>query len=119
MPATVRLQEIGRHFSTGAALPAELAAKASAAKHTFSAVDIHTQLFYSLLDQMLHSGVTLGSPSTSVLARAHADHHCLAYHAHMAWHHRFSHLVGYGARYYSYLSARAVAAQIWRQGIIE
>ena len=36
-----------------------------------------------------------------------------------AYHHRFSHLVGYGARYYSYMLARSVASAIWQKSFLE
>ena len=45
----------------------------------------------------------------------HERHHNLPYNKGIAWQLRFSHLTGYGARYYSYLMARSVATSIWQK----
>ena len=70
-----------------------------ATKQIFSAVDVHTQLFYSMLDHRYHGDPRhLEGSTTDVLASLHNEHHPLGYPERTAWHHPFSHLVGYGAR---------------------
>ncbi len=92
------LCRIGRHYKTGQPLPEDVARRFCASKKAFSAVDVHTQLFYSLVDQEFHSEGGVSSPTALTVERLHRLHHPLPYHPEVAWHHRFSHLVGYGAR---------------------
>ncbi len=52
--------------------------------------------------------------TTDVLEDIHGRFHSLPFVPNTAPQLRFSHLVGYGARYYSYLYARSVASAIWQ-----
>ena len=64
---------------------------------------------------MYHSELPLGGSTSDVLERVQAEFHSLPHVAGTGPQLRFSHLVGYGARYYSYLLARSVASAIWQK----
>lgn len=74
------------------------------------------QVFYSALDQRYHGpDEAAGGQDTGLaLRQEQAAHYGLPHVPDTAWQHRFGHLVGYGAKYYSYLVSRALAWTVWR-----
>lgn len=110
-PRVVRL--FAKHFETQEPIPQHLVEKLFASKSVFSASEMQNQVFYSMLDQVYHSG-ELKCDSTSILADIQEEYYGLPYVEDTAWQLRFSHLVGYGAKYYSYLISRAIASWIWQ-----
>ncbi|MFH4974227.1 hypothetical protein AB6A40_000936 [Gnathostoma spinigerum] len=95
------------------------AASMITSRFAFSSLDIMQQAVYSLFDLELHGhnadGIVHGRYTTTdlfnsmwatALPSLERDHN-------VAWQHRFTHLVPYGAKYYSYLVARAAASLIW------
>jgi len=109
------LQSIGRHYKTGEKLSISTLEKYCAARKIFAGVDLQMQTFYSIMDQVYHGKHPLKGSTTDVLQEQHEKHHNLPYNKGIAWQLRFSHLTGYGARYYSYLMARSVATSIWQK----
>lgn len=109
------LTSVARHYKTGSPMPQGEIDKFCAAKRIFSGVDVQSQLFYSILDQEYHGKHPLDGTTTQILEKVQGTHHSLRYQQGTAWQLRFSHLVGYGARYYSYLMARSVASTIWQK----
>ena len=85
-------------------------------KKTFNAAETQLQTFYSALDQVYHSSdpFLAGKSTTEVLEVVQNKYYSLEYVKNTAWQLRFAHLVGYGAKYYSYLVSRAVAYKIWK-----
>lgn len=102
-----------RHYQTREEIPTELLEKLNTSKNIFCASELQNQLCYSMLDQVYHSG-ELKKPSTEVLKEIQGKYYQLPYVENTAWQLRFSHLVGYGAKYYSYLISRAIASWIWQ-----
>ncbi|VVC92636.1 unnamed protein product, partial [Leptidea sinapis] len=113
-PEVVR--RFARHFQTREAMPEEMLQRLCASKYLFGASEMQLQVFYSVLDQQYH-GVNAADVdnTTSVLQETQKQYYGLPYVDNTAWQHRFSHLIGYGAKYYSYLISRALAWSVWRQ----
>ena len=104
-----------RHWQTGEALPEEKIKNLCLTKGMFGASEMQLQVFYSILDQVFHGQHPLPKSSVDILGEIQNKYYSLPYVPGTAWHLRFSHFVGYGAKYYSYLMSRAVASRIWHQ----
>ncbi|KAL4716868.1 hypothetical protein ACJJTC_012679 [Scirpophaga incertulas] len=111
-PQVVR--RFARHFQTRAAMPEQMLHRLCASKHLFGASEMQLQVFYSALDQRYH-GPHVPDCTTTVLREVQRQYYGLPYVENTAWQHRFSHLIGYGAKYYSYLISRATAWTVWKR----
>jgi intermediate peptidase len=111
------LSRFARHHATGQAMPEELMTRWIKSKKVFTASETQLQVFYAALDQAYHSSDVFQGEhkcsTTEILARIQSQYYSIPYVENTAWQLRFSHLVGYGAKYYSYLVSRAVAGAIW------
>jgi len=95
-------------------MPADMLKRLCMSKHLFASSETQLQVFYSALDQRYHGDPEQNCGSTTdVLKSVQKEYYSLPYVDNTAWQLRFSHLVGYGAKYYSYLISRAIASWIW------
>ncbi|KAL7052094.1 hypothetical protein ACKWTF_004765 [Chironomus riparius] len=110
------LKTFARHYQTQEPMPDEMLRRLCASKNVFSASETQLQVFYSALDQVYHGlPETHRQNTTETLKMVQEQHYGLPYVPQTAWQLRFSHLVGYGAKYYSYLCSRAIASWIWQE----
>ncbi|XP_065165023.1 mitochondrial intermediate peptidase isoform X2 [Atheta coriaria] len=107
------LKTFARHFQTNEPMPDNMLELLCASKNVFMASEMQMQVFYSMVDQHFHNGYPLKGNSMEVLANVQNNYYSLPYVPNTAWHLRFTHLVGYGAKYYSYLVSTALASWIW------
>ncbi|XP_053685800.1 mitochondrial intermediate peptidase [Sabethes cyaneus] len=109
------LRTFAKHFQTQEPMPEDMLQRLCASKHLFSASETQLQVFYSALDQVYHGNPAKhGENTTETLRTVQEQFYGLPYVENTAWQLRFSHLVGYGAKYYSYLISRAIASWIWQ-----
>ncbi|XP_007898841.2 mitochondrial intermediate peptidase isoform X1 [Callorhinchus milii] len=109
------VNQFARHYQTGQPLPQNMITRLCESKKVCAAADLQLQIFYSVLDQIYHGQHPLPESTTNILKETQEKFYGLPHVPHTAWQLRFSHLVGYGAKYYSYLMSRAVASMIWNK----
>ncbi|XP_060929002.1 mitochondrial intermediate peptidase-like [Limanda limanda] len=112
------ISQFARHYETGQPLPQSMVARLCESKKVCGAADTQLQIFYAVLDQIYHSKPQNCS-TTDILENMQQKFYGLPYTPNTAWQLRFSHLIGYGAKYYSYLMSRAVASMVWRQCFVQ
>lgn len=112
------ISQFARHYETGQPLPESLVARLCESKKVCGAADTQLQIFYAVLDQIYHSGPQHCS-TTDTIRDMQQKFYGLPYVPNTAWQLRFSHLIGYGAKYYSYLMSRAVASMVWKQCFVQ
>lgn len=102
--------------TTGDPIPEKLVKALNASRNMFPATELQRQIFYSIMDLTLF-GEQGSKPMDTIstvadLRRKHTSWKCVEG---THWHTRFTHLINYGAGYYSYLYARCFATTIWQE----
>uniref|UniRef100_A0A8D0CF99 Mitochondrial intermediate peptidase n=1 Tax=Salvator merianae TaxID=96440 RepID=A0A8D0CF99_SALMN len=113
------VNQFARHYKTGQPLPQNMVSRLCESKKVSAAADMQLQVFYAVLDQIYHGKHPLKKSTTEILKETQEKFYGLPYVPNTAWQLRFSHLVGYGAKYYSYLMSRAVASMVWKQCFVQ
>ncbi|KAL8160289.1 hypothetical protein V2J09_001826 [Rumex salicifolius] len=109
------LQTFARHYSTGEVIPEKLVNLMVGAKSMFAATEFQRQVFYALIDQKLFGDLPFPRDTVSIVADLKKSYTSWKHVDGTHWHTRFSHLLNYGAGYYSYLYAKCFAATIWQR----
>ncbi|CAN7115173.1 hypothetical protein BRARA_C01472 [Brassica rapa] len=109
------LKRFARHHSTGETIPEKLVKSLQGARNMFAATEMQRQVFYALIDQMLF-GEQPATPRdvSKLVAELKREHTSWNHVEGTHWHIRFSHLLNYGAGYYSYIYAKCFASTIWQ-----
>ncbi|KAF8687407.1 hypothetical protein HU200_043097 [Digitaria exilis] len=110
------LKTFARDETTGDPIPENLVKALNASLNMFPAMELQRQIFYSIMDLTLF-GEQASEPmdTISTVADLKRKHTSWKYAEGTHWHTRFTHLINYGAGYYTYLYARCFASTIWQE----
>ena len=108
------LKKFAKHYATNEPLDDKTIDKLCQSKRMFTSCELQNQILNSVLDQAFHLENLNERPVDIIEKYTHKYHH-LPYVKNTFWHLRYTHLVGYGAKYYSYLVSKAIASKIWTE----
>ncbi|XP_052784230.1 mitochondrial intermediate peptidase-like [Mya arenaria] len=109
------LKTFARHYRTGEPLDSDILRNVCRSKKLFLYSDTQQQIFYSIMDLVFHGPDFSPRTPIQILEEVQNQYYGIPYVNNTAWHQRFSHLPGYGSKYYSYQVSRSIASKIWRQ----
>ncbi|PRW32540.1 putative mitochondrial intermediate mitochondrial [Chlorella sorokiniana] len=118
-PRVLSLIGSGAQGAARALSPEALQRAERARRRRFAALDQQQQLQFCLIDQLLHGPEPpTGQRAQREIAALMEQHSALPHAPGCHPHIRFSHIVGYGATYYSYLFAQCLSARIWQDHLV-
>lgn len=111
------LKKFAKHYATLEPLDDKTLNKLCESKKMFASCDLQSQLLNSLLDQAYHLNDFDRDAKTPVQINEQYtnEFYSLPFVPNTNTHLRYTHLVGYGAKYYSYVVSKAIAAKIWSE----
>ena len=112
------LKMFAKHWQTSEPLDDDTIDKLCRSKSFFAASDLQLQLLNSLLDQAYHLTDFDNEDNLKpidIVEKYTNKYYSLPFVSNTYPHLRFAHLVGYGAKYYSYIVSKAIAAKIWSE----
>lgn len=110
------LRTFSKHYSTGEPIPEKLVEALHRARKMFAATELQRQIFYAMVDQKLYGEESsIPKDTVSIFRDLKMQHTSWKHVEGTHWHTRFTHLLNYGAGYYTYLYAKCFAATIWQK----
>lgn len=111
------VQSFARHIHTGEQLPRELFHRIMHAKRAFFSIDTQDQILYALADQAYHDLKEPIQPSdldtSAIYHQLELEYTLFDVIDSTSPQLSLTHLVHYGACYYSYLYCRVIASNLW------
>jgi thimet oligopeptidase len=107
------LQTFARHYKTGAALPADLLARAKAADEYGKGLWVRQQMFYASVSLEFHGRDPAALDTTRLMAELQDRYTPFKYVEGTYFHESFGHLDGYSAIYYTYMWSLVIAKDLF------
>ncbi|XP_063721301.1 mitochondrial intermediate peptidase-like [Symsagittifera roscoffensis] len=107
------LRKIAKHCDSGETIPEDLLHDLQKHRRFGNAADMQHQLLLATFDHQIHSEKMFHNMQIEYKKLCFDYYPSVSVDPSSAFYLRFGHLVGYGAKYYTYLYCKAIATKIW------